>query len=705
MLEPLSRRRFLAVSGGGAAGLMLSFSLPLESLAREVEVAQSDEPNELNAWVRVSEDGSVSFSVSEIEMGQGVFTAIPMILAEELEVDWESIQVEQASVDPRFGRQLTGGSQSIRHGFDSFRKAGAAAREMLIAAAAGQWGVEAKECRAERGVVHHSPSGREASYGQLAARAATLPPPQDPPLKDRSDYRIIGQRIPRLDTPSKVEGKAVYGLDVRVEGMRVAQVERPPTLGASVESFDAAQALKVTGVEQVVEIPSGVAVVARSTWPAKKGRDRLKVEWTPGQVEVSDDSILASCRESLDGGIEVRNEGDAEAALRDCATSLEATYTFPYLAHATMEPMNCTAHVTEDRCEVWAPTQSLSSTQAAAARTSGMPLERVVVHPTFLGGGFGRRSATDFVEDAVSLSKAVGQPVQVVYSREDDMRAGFYRPVGYNELAGGLDADGQPVAWRHRMASPSILREKGWPMRQGVDFAAVEGARNLPYAIPNLSVSWSDVDLPISTHFWRSVGSSHNAWVTECFFDELCAAGGRDPLEARLKLLDEHPRHQRVLRVAGEKAGWGGSLPEGHARGVAVHEAFGSFVAQVAEVSIGPGGRPSVERVVCAIDCGDVVNPDTVEAQMEGGIAFGLSAALHGAVHFDQGRVVSGNFDGYPLLRMAEMPRVETYIATAGDPLGGVGEPGTPPIAPAVCNALLALTGKPVRSLPIGSVA
>jgi isoquinoline 1-oxidoreductase beta subunit len=512
----------------------------------------------------------------------------------------------------------------------------------------------------------------------------------------------VGKRIPRLDTPAKVDGSALYGLDVQISEMRVAVVERPPTFGATVVSFDASATLAVKGVERVVEIPSGVAVVATSTWPAMKGREKLEVKWAPGAgANLSNESIDAQCRAVLADAIVVREEGDAADALQGATTIVEATYSFPYLAHATMEPMNCTAHVRNDACEIWVPTQSQTMTRNAAVVITGLDPEQVTVHPTFMGGGFGRRGAADFVEDAVHISKQVGTPVKVMYSREDDMRAGHYRPTGYNELSGALDSDGRVVAWDHRLAVPSIMREKGWGMAGEIDSVAVEGARNLPYAIPNLRVAWADVDLPISVHWWRSVGSSHNAWVTECFFDELCKAGGIDPVEGRLGLLEAHPRHQRVLRVAAEKAGWGKALPEGHAHGVAVHESFGSFVAQVAEVSLGKMGRPRVHRVVCAIDCGDVINPDTIEAQMEGAIAFGLSAALHGKVNVSEGRVQSANFDRYPLLRMKEMPRVETHIVAQGDPMGGVGEPGTPPIAPAVCNALLALTGRPVRSLPI----
>ena len=604
--------------------------------------------------------GDVYFRVSEVEMGQGVFTAIPMILAEELEIPWQRVHASQAPVDPRFGTQQTGGSRSIRQGYTEFRRVAASAREMLVRAAAQRWRVDPLQCSAREGAVWHEDGQRKLGYGELADAAASLPAPADVPLKKRTDFRIIGRRIPRLDTPAKVDGSAIFGLDVQREGMRVALVERPPTLNGQLESFDASDALAVEGVERVLEIESGVAVVARSTWPAVKGRRQLRVQWQPGESEFSDATVLSACQEALPRGLTAREDGDVETALGSAAQTLEASYRFPYLAHATMEPMNCTAHVQDDRCEIWVPSQSLTAVRDAAARVSGIPPERISVHPTFLGGGFGRRSATDFVEAAVELSMATGTPVKVMYSREDDMRAGMYRPTGYNQLSGGVDAEGWPVVWRHRMASPSILREKKWPMKGGIDFAAVEGARNLPYAIPNLFVSWADVKLPVSTHWWRSVGSSHNAWVTECFFDELCRLGGVDPLEARLKMLKDHPRHQHVLKVAAEGAGWGNALPAGRARGIAVHEAFGSFVAQVAEVSLTSGGRPRVHRVVCAIDCGEVVNPDTVEAQMEGGIAFGLSAALHGAIHFEAGRVIPGNFDSYPLLRMREMPQVET---------------------------------------------
>ena len=699
----LSRREFLSVSGGVGVGLVISFALPESGYAAKLEGAGS---RELSAWIRIGSDDTVHVSVPKLEMGQGVLTSIPMVIAEELEVEWGSVRAHQAPADARFGRQQTGGSNSIRSGFDEFRRAGAAAREMLIAAACAVWDTPRSQCRAKQGAVIHEPTGRALRYGELAVRASALTAPADPPLKDRSDFRIIGKRLPRLDTPAKTDGSAQFGMDVQIDGLRVAVVERPPSLGATLASFDATKALAVSGVTQVVKIPSGVAVVAKTTWPAMKGRERLEVKWNPGKgAGVSDESIDAACRAAIKTAAVARDDGDVEQALAAAATTVEASYAFPYLSHAAMEPMNCTAHVREGECEIWVPTQTQSGTRDAAAKLTGLPLEKVTVHPTFMGGGFGRRSATDFVEDAVHLSEKVGAPVQVVYSREDDMRAGYYRPTGYSELSGGLDAEGRPIAWQHRSAVPSIMRDKGWPLKDGIDRIVLEGAQNVPYAIPNVRVSWADVDLPISTHWWRSVGSSHNAYVTECFFDELCRAGGIDPIEGRLKLLDAHPRHRRVLRAAADKAGWGTALPEGRARGVAVHASFGSFVAQIAEVSIGKRGLPRVHRVVCAVDCGEVINPDTVEAQMEGAIMFGLSAALHGRMHFSEGRVTSQNFDAYPLLRMKDAPHVETHIVTRGDPLGGVGEPGTPPIAPAVCNALLALTGKPVRRLPIASIS
>jgi len=714
--DEVSRRSFLQISGGLGIGLVVSFFVPRSALA-EIEAlaaaatAGVGSGGEINAYVRIAPDGSVVLSFPKSEMGQGVLTSLAMLVAEELEVDWSKVRSEHAIAnEARYGKWSTGGSSSVRANYDAFRRAGAAARELLIAAAAEQWHVAPGTCRAEKGVVIHEGSGRRLAYAALAERAAKLPAPSEPSepkLKPRESFRVIGTDVRRLDTPAKVDGSAIFGLDVRVPGMLFAQVVRPPDLGGAVASFDARAALAVEGVRAVVEIPHGVAVVGTSFWAASSGRKQLSIVWKPGPHGALDnEAIRKLCLAAVERGATARNDGDVARAIAGAgaARKIEAVYEFPFLAHATLEPMNCTASVLADRCELWAPTQSPTSATDAAAKITGLPPEKIRVNTTLLGGGFGRRSATDFVEDAVHLSKHMKLPVQVVYTREDDMKAGLYRPVGANVLRGAVDAEGWPIAWEHRIASQSILREKGWPFKDGIDFAAVEGVRNLPYAIPNLFVSWADVEIPVSTHWWRSVGSSQNGWVTECFFDELCALGHKDPVEARTRLLAKHPRHQRVLALAAEKAGWGKPLAKGRALGVALHECFGSIVAQTAEVSLEADGQPRVHRVVCVVDCGEVVHPAGVRHQMESGITMGLSAALWGEVAIEKGRITTGNFDGYPIARIDQMPRVETFVIAEGDPMGGIGEPGTPPIAAAIGNALLKLTGKPIRRLPIGRV-
>lgn len=695
-----TRREFLEISAAAAgAGLILGFHLP-----RRLSAALPPPPPgpaELNAWIKIGTDDSVTLVVSESEMGQGVLTSLPMILAEELDVDWTKVRSEHALAEPRYGNQATGGSSSVRGDYTNLRKAGAAARQMLIAAAADQWHLPAADLRTDLGTVHHDASGSRIRYGLLAAKAATLTPPADPPLKDPSTFRIVGKPTKRLDTRAKATGQATFGMDVRLPGMLVAQVAHCPIFGGKLAHFDATDALKVEGVRHVVEIPTGVAIVADHFWAAKLGRDALTIDWDPGPSgALSSDAIAAQFRAMVDSGIQVRKDGDPEAALAAAAKRLEADYEVPYLAHATMEPMNCTADVRADLCNIWAPTQFQTQSRALAARITGLALEQITLHTTFLGGGFGRRAQTDFLADAVHTSKAVGRPVKVVYTREDDMHAGWYRPAGLNRFAAGLDADGWPVVWVNRIVNPSIFENFG-PLRNGIDDASVEGASNLPYGIPNLLVTYAKPDLPVTKWFWRSVGSSINAYATECFLDEVAHAGSKDPVELRRRLLPADSRHRRVLDRAVAKAGWGTPLPAGRARGVAVHESFGSIVAEVAEVSLGADGVPRVHRVVCVIDCGQVVNPDTVIAQMESGIVYGLTAALYGEISIAGGRAVQGNFDTYRMLRINQMPVVETEIVAMGDPMGGVGEPGTPPIAPAVCNALLALTGKPVRRLPI----
>jgi isoquinoline 1-oxidoreductase beta subunit len=602
---------------------------------------------------------------------------------------------------------MTGGSSSTWSEWERVRKAGAAARMMLIAAAAGGWKVEPSACRTENGWVIHAATDRKESYGKLAERASKLKPPENVVLKDPKDYKIVGKPTKRLDTPDKTNGKAVYGLDVAVPGMLVAVVARPPVFGGKLKRFDDEKAKAVAGVRHVVEIERGVAVVADGFWPAKRGREALEVEWDEGPLAKLDSRAQGEEYAELakKPGVVARKEGDAAAALEKAAKKLEAVYDLPYLAHATMEPMNCTADVRPDRCEVWTGTQFQTGDRNAAARAAGLKPEQVQLHTTFLGGGFGRRAVPDnhFVREAVQTSKAVKAPVKVVWTREDDMRGGFYRPRAYHAVSAGLDADGAPTAWRQRIVCQSILA--GTPfealIKDGVDESAVEGAKDNPYDIPNLLVDWQQAPGGVPTLWWRSVGHSHTAFVVETFLDELAHAAGKDPYEYRRGLLGKAPRHKRVLEFIAEKAGWDKPPPEGRGRGIALHESFGSYVAHVVEASISKEGKLRVHRVVAAIDCGPVVNPDTIKAQLEGGAVFGLTAALYGEITFEKGRVKQRNFHDYQMLRMHEMPEVEAHIVPSTEKMGGVGEPGVPPAAPALANALFAVTGKRIRRLPI----
>jgi isoquinoline 1-oxidoreductase beta subunit len=700
-----SRRTFLKVSVAAGGGLLVGLYVPSVDQRGSAEAAGAELVP--NAWIRIGTDDSVTLRVATSEMGQGVYTAIPMLLAEELECDWARVRVENAPADkayfnPLFGVQATGGSTAVRAFYTPLRQAGAAARDLLIAAAAQRWGVKEDSCRAESGYVVHNPSGRRVRYGELVDAAAKLPVPTAAILKDPSEFRLIGRPTRRLDTPLKVNGTAVFGQDIRLPGMLTAVVARCPVFGGKLRRFDDAKARRVKGVRQVLAIESGVAVVADGFWSARQGRDVLAIEWDLGpHAQVGSADIRKRLDAALNKtGAVARREGDVDKALRG-ARRIEAVYEAPYLAHATMEPMNCTAVVTANGCEVWVPTQGQTGAQRTAARVAGLPLEAVKIHTTFLGGGFGRRGEQDFVAEAVEIAKRVGAPIQVAWTREDDMQHDLYRPATLNRFAAGFDKAGNIVAWRHAIAGPSIAN-RALPalIKDGIDFTSVEGAKNLPYAIPNIAVTYAMENGPVPVGFWRSVGSSQNAYVTECFLDEVAAATKRDPFELRRALLKEHRRHLGVLELAAEKAGWHKSLPAGRHRGIAVAESFGSFVAQVAELSIADG-KPRVHRVVCAVDCGVVVNPDTVVAQMESGIVYGLTAALYGQITIRNGRVEQSNFHDYPLLRIAEMPQVEVHIAKSDEPPGGVGEPGTPPIAPAVANAMFAATRQPVRRLPI----
>lgn len=704
----MQRRDFLQTAGTIGAGLVIGFRIPTR---RDAQAAAPFAPN---AWLRIGADDSVLVLVDRSEMGQGVATALPMLLAEELEADWTKIRIAFAPADKAyanpllFGWQITGGSSSVRAAWTPLRKAGAQARAMLIAAAAQTWGVEPGACRAERGAVAHPASRRRLTYGQLVARAATLPVPAEVPLKDPKDWRIVGKPTKRLDTPLKVNGRAQFGIDVRVPGMLVAVVARSPVFGGKVRSFDAAAAKAVPGVRHVVQIPSGVAVVGDGYWPAQQGREALQVVWNEGPVAaVSSASIsrMFAERAGQDGAV-ARHEGDPAGAMTGAAQTIEANYEMPFLAHATMEPMNCTAQVRADGVDIWGPTQFQSGAQGAGAQIGGVPPEKVQVHTTYLGGGFGRRLELDFIAEALETSKAVGgAPVKVIWSREDDMQHAQYRPANYHRMRAALNGDGRPLAWTHRVVAPSILAR--WvpaAVQNGLDGEAVEGGVEMAYAIPNVHVDYVLTDTGIPVAFWRSVNHSFTAFAVESFVDELAAAAKQDPYEYRRALLAGAPRHRGVLELAATKAGWGTPLPAGRARGIAVHKSFASLAAQVAEVSVSPAGEVRVHRVVCAVDCGMVVNPDTVEAQMQSGIVYGLTAALKGAITIDRGRVEQSNFHDYEMLRLADMPVVEVHIVPSGEAPGGVGEPGTPPIAPAVCNAIFALTGKRIRTLPIGTV-
>jgi len=707
-LKLLPRREFVKKSTAGAAGLIIGFYLPrkFEALA----AAPPDASTAINAWVRIAPDDSVTILIDKSEMGQGVTTSLSMLLAEELELDWKKIKTEFAPAapayfNPVFGLQGTGGSTSVRASWEPLSKAGAAAREMLISAAAKQWGVDASSCHAENGAVVHSATKKKLGYGALVEAAAKLAVPDKPAVKDPKNYKFIGKPTKRLDTPSKTTGAAQFGIDVRLPNMLHAAVARCPVFGGSVKSFDAAKAKTISGVKQVVQISSGVAVIASNTWSAIEGTRALQIAWDEGpNASNSSGAISKLYRERAEqAGAIARKDGDADAALASAAKKVEAAYEVPFLAHATMEPMNCTADVRADGCDVYAPTQFQTFVQLTGAKITGLKPEQIRVHTTYLGGGFGRRAEQDFIAEAIELSKAASAPVQVTWSREDDMQHDFYRPAAYTKLTGGLGVDGWPVAWKSRIVSPSIM-SRFFPgsVKNGLDSTSVEGHADIKYAIPNFYTDYVLTETGVPVGFWRSVGNSHNGFISECFMEELARAGGKDSFEFRRKLLANAPRHRGVLELAAAKAGWGQPLPSGRTRGIAMVESFASYVAEVVEVSVNrSSGEVRVHRVVCAVDCGRVVNPDTVKAQMEGAICYGLTAALKGLITIDKGRVEQSNFNDYDMVRMNEMPPVEVHIVPSNEAPGGCGEPGTPPIAPAVCNAIFAATGKPIRRLPI----
>ena len=703
----LTRRRFLKTSGAVASGLLLGFYVPPKGPRGYLQAAEPFAPN---AFIRITPDDAIKLIINKSEMGQGVYTSLPMLIAEELDANWEKVQVEAAPAtpeytDPNYGMQVTGGSSSVRSSWQPFRQAGASAKALLVEAAAKKWGVDKSSLRTEDGHVIYG--DKRASYGALATAAAALPVPENVALKDPKDFKLIGTNVKRIEGESKVTGQAQFSMDVKLPDMLTAVVAHPPVCGGKVKSFNADKATAVPGVVKVKQIGSGVAVLAKDFWTARTARDEIEIEWDEGEnAALSTEALRKEYLELADRpGNVAEDEGDAEATLSSAAKTVEGVYEVPFLAHAPMEPLNATAHVQADRCDIWAGTQAQSIDQMVAAGITGLSPAQVHIHTTLLGGGFGRRAnfTSDFVSDAVQVAHGEGVPVKTIWTREDDIQCGYYRPMFVHKVKAGVDADGMPIAWHQRLVGESIaegtMMEQA-VMQNGVDMMSVEGAAHMPYAIPNRHVEVHNAKKRLSVLWWRSVGHTHTGFVNESFLDEVAHAGGKDPFELRRELLKDQPRHRHVLELAAEKAGWGTPLPEGRARGIAMRKSFESFVAEVADVSV-DGGRVRVHKVVCAVDCGISINPWNVEAQMESAIIFGLTAALHGELTLENGRVQQSNFHDYPVLRMDETPEIEVHIVKSSEPPTGVGEPGVPPIAPAVANALFALTGKRIRKLPI----
>ncbi|MFS2094993.1 molybdopterin cofactor-binding domain-containing protein [Pseudomonas sp. Pseusp11] len=714
-INSVSRRGFLKSSAVLGGGLVVGFVIP-GSHRFALGAENQGEVFAPNAFLRIGNDNSVTVLLGHSEMGQGIWTGLTMLIAEELDADWSKIRVEHAPASaaeyglPAFGgMQITGGSTSTWMEFDRYRQAGAAARLMLIEAAAKRFDMAPSQIRTESGVV--IAGDKRATYGELADDAGKLPVPDPASIKfkEAKDWKVIGKPTKRLDTPEKITGQAKFGMDVQFDGLMTAVVARPPVFGGSVKSFEGAEALAVPGVHKVVQVPTGVAVIADHYWAAKLGRDALKVVWEPGpNAGLDSQQLLESFRKlAATPGTSVSQAGDATVMLGRAAKTIEAEYSVPYLAHAPMEPLNCTVKITKDKCEIWTGTQFQTLDQMIAGKITGLKPEQVEIHTQFLGGGFGRRAnpTSDFVSEAVYVAKAAGEPVKTVWSREDDIRGGYYRSAFLHQARIGLDADGMPIAWRHVLVGQSIMAGTSFEatmVKDGVDKTSVEGVADSPYfeGLANHLIDLHSPQTGISVLWLRSVGHTHTAFVMESLIDELAEAAGKDPVEYRRTLLKAHPRHLGVLNLAVEKADWKAPLPDGHALGVAVHESFGSYVAHVAEVSQ-DNLAIRVHRVVCAVDCGIAVNPQSIAAQMESGITFGLGFTLHSKLTFKNGQVQQSNFHDYQVLRLNEMPVVEVHIVPSTDKPGGIGEAGVPPVAPAVANAVFALTGQRLRELPL----
>jgi isoquinoline 1-oxidoreductase subunit beta len=706
----LSRRNFLINSAVAGGGLLVSLSLPFDQ-GRAVGT-ESFAPN---ALIRIGTDGQIVLTMPYVEMGQGTYTSIPMLIAEELEVSLKQVRLEHAPpneklyANPMLGIQATGNSNAIRGAWKPLREAGATARVMLIAAAAQRWDVDARSCHAHEGEVIHTSTWRKLKYGELAVAAAHMPVPKDVALKRAEDFKLIGTSAKRLDASGKVNGTAAYGMDARPPGVKIATLAQSPVFGGRLKSVDDIAAKAVKGVHQIVRLDDAVAVVADHMGAAKKGLEALKIEWDEGtHAGLGTRDVARELEQATHkAGAIAQNIGDADKAMANAATRVEVSYHLPFLAHATMEPMNCTVHFRGTECEIWVGTQAIARVQAMAAKAAGLPVEKVTVHNHLIGGGFGRRLEADGAVRAVEIAKQVDGPVEVVWTREEDIQHDMYRPYWVDRIAAGLDKSGKPIAWINRFAGSSVIARWLPPaFKDGLDPDTTEGAIDLVYALPNFHVEYVRVEPPgIPTAFWRSVGPSHNVFVTESFIDELAAAAGQDAVAYRRALLDHNPRARAVLDLAAEKASWSSPLPKGHGRGIALQYVFGSYLAQVAEVEVAKDGSVRIHRVVCAMDCGTVINPDTVQAQIQSGVMFGVTAALYGEITLKNGRVEQANFDTYQMLRINEAPAIEVHVVKSTEPPGGMGEAGTSGIVPAIGNAVFAATGKRLRKMPIDSNA
>lgn len=702
----ISRRNFLKAGAVLSGGLLISFTIPQANRLLVQDAATAFAPN---AFLRIGADNSITVILSHVEMGQGIWTTLPMILAEELDADWNTIKVMHSGVDKDYnhtvyGIQITGGSSSTWSEFDRYRKAGATARVMLTQAAAKRTGVTVESCTTGGGYV--TAGGKKLSYGELATEASTLPVPQNVTLRPPAQWKLIGKGVKRLDASVKTNGQAKFGMDMQFPGMLTAVVAHAPVFGGKVKSFDASRAKAVPGVKQVVEIPTGIAVIADHFWAASQGRKALQITWDdgPGANLSTKTQVDAYQKLAHTDGLKAAQKGNVNEGLAKATKILKAEYVFPYLAHAPMEPQNCTVKISDDKCEIWTGTQLPGIDQAVAARILGMKPEQITMNVVFLGGGFGRRATitSDFVSEAVHMAKASGKFVKMVWTREDDMKGGYYRPMVVHRINAGLNASGLPVAWRHNIVGQSIMAGTPFESKDGIDATSVEGVAGSPYfeTVPNYFVGLHSTKEVVPVLWFRSVGHTHTAYVMETMLDEVAHAAGQDPVAYRRKMLQKSPRHLAALNLAAEKAGWDNKLPKGRYKGIAVHEAFGSYVAQVAEISI-DNGKLRVHKVTCAIDCGLAVNPDGVKAQMESGIIFGLTMALYGELTIEKGQLQQNNFYDYRIARMNESPEIDVYIVESNEKMGGAGECAVPPTAPAIANAVFAATGKRIYNLPI----